>query len=187
MLRPPGVTSAPRERMPAKQISGDAAERQPATARSGRGRKIISAAVSVGLVPAIFGFGLPRLAAYRAVWVSVQSLMWSQVLMIAAAAVVSFVASWLAICAVLPSIRFRQAAMANLGSTAVANTLPAGGILAMGVSWAMFGGWGVSAADYVLYALVSGIWNVFVRLGLPVVAVLVIAIADRAEAGLLVG
>jgi putative heme transporter len=187
MLKPPGITGAPRERLPAKQFSREAAQRQPATTRFRRSRRIISAAVSVGLVAAIFGFGLPRLASYRAVWVSVQLLMWPQVLMVAAAAVGSFVASWLAICAVLPSIRFRQAAMANLGSTAVANALPAGGVLAMGVSWAMFAGWGVSAADYVLYTLVSGIWNIFVRLGLPVVAVLVVAIADRTAAGLLLG
>jgi uncharacterized membrane protein YbhN (UPF0104 family) len=58
----------------------------------------------------------------------------------------------------------------------------------MGVSWAMLSGWGVSAGDYVLYTLVSGIWNVFVRLGLPVIAVLlVIATADRPETGLLIG
>ena len=40
----------------------------------------------------------------------------------------------------------------------------------MGVSWAMLSGWGISTAEYVLYTLVSGIWNVFARLGLPVLA-----------------
>ena len=77
--------------------------------------------------------------------------------------------------------------MVNLGSTAVANTLPAGGALAMGMSWAMLSSWGISAADYVLYTLVSGIWNVFARLGLPVIAVLVIVTASRPQAGLLAG
>ena len=42
------------------------------------------------------------------------------------------------------------------------------GALAMGVSWAMLSSWGISTAEYVLYTLVSGIWNVFARLGLPV-------------------
>jgi uncharacterized protein (TIRG00374 family) len=72
----------------------------------------------------------------------------------------------------------------NLGSNAVANTLPAGGALAMGVSWAMLSSWGVSMAEYVLYTLVSGIWNVFARLGLPVLALLVLATAARPGAGL---
>ncbi len=70
-------------------------------------------------------------------------------------------------------IRVRQAAAVSLGSNAVANTLPAGGALAMGVSWAMLSSWGLSAADYVLYTLVTGIWNVFALLGLPVLALLV--------------
>jgi hypothetical protein len=39
---------------------------------------------------------------------------------------------WFMICAVLPSIRLREAAVVNLGSTAVANALPAGGALGMG-------------------------------------------------------
>jgi putative heme transporter len=73
----------------------------------------------------------------------------------------------------------------NLGSNAVANTLPAGGALAMGVSWAMLSSWGVSTAQYVLYTLVSGIWNVFARLGLPVLALLVLATATRPGAGLI--
>ena len=88
------------------------------------------------------------------------------------------------ICAVLPSIRLREAAVVNLGSNAVANTLPAGGALAMGVSWAMLSSWGVSTAEYVLYTLVSGIWNVFARLGLPVLALLVLVTATRPDAGL---
>jgi uncharacterized protein (TIRG00374 family) len=73
----------------------------------------------------------------------------------------------------------------NLGSNAVANTLPAGGALAMGVSWAMLSSWGVSAADYVLYTLVSGIWNVFARLGLPVLALLVMVTVSRPGGGLI--
>src|SRR5580704_9448100 len=83
------------------------------------------------------------------------------------------------ISSVLPSIRLREAAVVNLGSNAVANTLPAGGALAMGVSWAMLSSWGVGTAEYVLYTLVSGIWNVFARLGLPVLALVVLVTASR--------
>ena len=87
--------------------------------------------------------------------------------------------TWVMICSVLPSIRLREAAVVNLGSNAAASTLPAGGALAMGVSWAMLSSWGIGTAEYVLYTLVSGIWNVFARLGLPVLALLVLATASR--------
>jgi uncharacterized membrane protein YbhN (UPF0104 family) len=148
-------------------------------------RKILRTAGSAVLVAAIFGFAVPHFASYRSVWASTHAMTWPQALLVAAAAAASMATTWIMICSVLPSIRLRQAAVVNLGSNAVANTLPAGGALAMGVSWAMLSSWGVSTAQYVLYTLVSGIWNVFARLGLPVLALLVLATAVRPGAGLI--
>jgi uncharacterized membrane protein YbhN (UPF0104 family) len=149
------------------------------------GREIFRTAGSVALVAAIFGFALPHFASYRSVWASMHVMTWAQALLVAAAAAASMVSTWIMICSVLPSIRLREAAVVNLGSNAVANTLPAGGALAMGVSWAMLSSWGVSTAEYVLYTLVSGIWNIFARLGLPVLALLVLVTARRPGAGLI--
>ncbi len=53
----------------------------------------------------------------------------------------------------------------------------------MGVSWAMLSSWGVSTAEYVLYTLVSGIWNVFARLGLLILALAILATASLAWPG----
>ena len=141
--------------------------------------------MSAAVITAIFGFAVPHFASYRSVWASMGAMTWPQVLLVAAAAAASMATTWIMICAVLPSIRLREAAVVNLGSNAVANTLPAGGALAMGVSWAMLSSWGVGTADYVLYTLVSGIWNVFARLGLPVLALLVLVTATRPGAGLI--
>ena len=114
-----------------------------------------------------------------------EAMTWAQALLVAAAAAASMASTWIMVCSVLPSIRLREAAVVNLGSNAVANTLPAGGALAMGVSWAMLSSWGVSTAEYVLYTLVSGIWNVFARLGLPVLALMILATAGQPGAGLI--
>jgi uncharacterized membrane protein YbhN (UPF0104 family) len=148
-------------------------------------RKILRTVLPAVLVTVIFLLALPRFASYRGVWASIDAMTWPRALLIAAAAVASMVASWTVIGAVLPSIRLRQAAVVNLGSGAVANTLPAGGALAMGVSWAMLSGWGISTADYVLYSLVSGIWNVFARLALPVIALLFLVTARRPDVSLI--
>ena len=148
------------------------------------GREIFRTAGSVALVAAIFGFALPHFASYGSVWASMCAMTWAQALLVAAAAVASMASAWIIICSVLPSIRLREAAVVNLGSNAVANTLPAGGVLAMGVSWAMLSSWGISTAEYVLYTLVSGIWNVFARLGLPALALMILATASRPGAGL---
>jgi putative heme transporter len=150
-----------------------------------RGRKILRALLSVALVGAIFGFALPHFASYHSVWDSLRAMTGLQVALVAGTAVISMVSVWFVICAVLPSIRLRQAAVVNLSSNSVANTLPAGGALAMGVSWAMLSSWGVSTADYVLYTLVSGVWNVLARLGLPVLALLVLLTATRPDGWLI--
>jgi hypothetical protein len=159
-------------------------QRQPVTAtpRPQRGRGVLRAAVSAAVVAAAFGFALPHFASYRSVWASLQAMTWFYAVLIGVAAAASLASYWFLICAVLPSLRLREAAVVNLGSSAVANTLPAGGALGMGVSWAILSSWGVSTADYVLYTLVSGIWNVFARLGLPVLALLVLVTATRPDA-----
>src|ERR1035438_6453194 len=186
------TTAAPSVVAPAIAGLMAAVAEPPAAAMAGRGRSrgrqlrtIFRSTGSAVLVVAIFGFALPHFASYRSVWASMQAMPWTQVLLVAVAAVASMATTWIMICAVLPSIRLREAAVVNVGSNAVANTLPAGGALAMGVSWAMLSSWGVSTAEYVLYTLVSGIWNVFARLGLPVLALLVLATAIRPGAGLI--
>src|SRR6266568_766856 len=156
-----------------------------AIARPHRARKVLRTVVSVALIAAIFGFALPRFASYRSAWASLDAMAWPQVLLVGSTAAASMASYWFLICAVLPSIRLREAAVVNLGSNAVANTLPSGGALGRGVSWAMLSSWGVSTADYVLYTLVSGIWNVLARLGLPILALLVLMTATRPDAVLI--
>src|SRR5579859_731142 len=175
----PGLLTAPATGL------GRGTAQQPATARPRPGRAILRGAASAAIIGAVFGFALPRFASYRSVGASMAAMTWPQVLLVAAAAAASMASAWVMICSVLPSIRLREAAVVNLGSNAVANTLPAGGALAMGVSWAMLSSWGISTAEYVLYSLVSGIWNVFARLGLPVLALVVLATVGRPGAGLI--
>ena len=182
----PSVTVPSPGGSPPRGPAADRGTTQPAIARPRPGRAIIRTAVSAAIVAAIFGFALPRFASYRSVLSSMGAMTWPQALLVGAAAVASMASAWIMICSVLPSIRLREAAVVNLGSTAVANTLPAGGALAMGVSWAMLSSWGISTADYVLYTMVSGIWNVFARLGLPVLALLVLMTASRPGAGLII-
>jgi uncharacterized membrane protein YbhN (UPF0104 family) len=153
--------------------------------RPRRGGKVLRTAVPAALVVAIFGFAVPRFGSYHSVWASIEAMTWPQAVLVATAAAASMASYWFMICAVLPSIRLRQAAVVNLSCNAVANTLPAGGALALGVSWAMLSSWGVGTAEYALYTLVSGIWNVFARLGLPVLALVVLVTVSQPGAGLI--
>ncbi|MDP9243274.1 MAG: YbhN family protein, partial [Actinomycetota bacterium] len=72
----------------------------------------------------------------------------------------------------------------NQTSTSIANTIPGGGVLAVGVSYTMYRSWGFTLSQIALSALVTGIWNIFMKLGLPVVALAILAIQGRASAAL---
>ena len=58
---------------------------------------------------------------------------------------------------VLPGLRMKEAFVANNASTAVANTLPAGGALGVGVNFGFFRSWGFDNAAITLALLVSGL------------------------------
>jgi putative heme transporter len=184
-LEPESLAASPVALEPEPLAASPAAlEPEPASQRRTMRRRIAAGALSVLIVAAAFGFALPRIASYGGVWASLTAMSWPAVLLIAAAAVVSQLTTWMMIGAVLPSLRLREAAVMNLGSSAVANTVPAGGAVSMGVSWAMLASWGVGTAEFVRYTLVSGFWNVFIRLGLPVVALVLLVITGQSSAAL---
>jgi len=140
---------------------------------------VLVGSLSLLVTAVVFGLAFPRIASYGQEWHAVAAMTAREVLLVAAAAAASLVASWFAIGVLMPRLRLRQAAAVNLSSTAVANTLPAGGAVAVGVSWAMLSSWGIGTEEFVRYTLVSGLWNVFARLGLPVIALLVLAISGQ--------
>jgi uncharacterized protein (TIRG00374 family) len=159
--------------------SAAAAPEPPAAASAKPWRRVLAGALSILIVAGVFGFALPRITSYGAVWGSLRAMPASWICVIAVALVASLVTTWMMVAAVLPSLRLRDAATVNLGSSAVANTVPGGGALAMGVSWAMLSSWGVGTGEYVRYTLVSGLWNVFARLGLPVLALSILAVTGH--------
>jgi len=86
---------------------------------------------------------------------------------------------WLANQAALPGLRLRQSAVSTQTTTSVAHTLPAGGAIAVGLTYAMLGSWGFTAGEATLYVGVTGIWNIFAKLSLPVVALALLVITGH--------
>jgi uncharacterized protein (TIRG00374 family) len=86
--------------------------------------------------------------------------------------------------AAMPGLGFWQAAVNNQTSTSIANTIPGGGVLAVGVSYTMYRSWGFTLSQIALSTIVTGIWNISMKLGLPVVALALLAIQGCASAGL---
>jgi uncharacterized protein (TIRG00374 family) len=67
-------------------------------------------------------------------------------------------------------------------TTAVANTVPwAGPVIGTGMTYNMFGQWGYSGARTTVAVLVSGVWNSFAKLALPVLALALLALQGGAS------
>jgi len=84
----------------------------------------------------------------------------------------------------LPGLKHMQALVLNLAGSAVSNIVPFGGAAGVAATYAMTLSWGFEVPAITLSILVTGIWNVFMKLGLPVLALLILVVAHEATAGL---
>jgi uncharacterized membrane protein YbhN (UPF0104 family) len=120
------------------------------------------------------------------VWKTITAMTGLEASVLALIAGVNLVSYWPVLTATLPGLRFREAAVSNLASTAVSNTLPGGAALGVGVTFTMQRSWGIAVSETALAAVIAGIWNNFVKLGLPIVALALLALTGSAGAGLVV-
>lgn len=143
-------------------------------------------AVSVAVVVVVFAGVVPRFADYSAVWATIRSLTWFEVVTLCAATVLQFCAIWPQLVASLPGLTLAQAAVNGQASSAVANALPGGGVIAVGASYAMYRSWGFPDSAIALSTLITFVWNIFMRLGLPVIALFILVADGKGSGGLIV-
>jgi uncharacterized protein (TIRG00374 family) len=136
----------------------------------------VRAALSVAVVVGIFFGVLPRIADLNKVWSIIRSLTWREDALLVLVAVWNIVTYWPVVVAGMPGLTYRQAVIVNQSSTSVAMTLPAGGAIAVGVSYAMYTSWGFRKREIVRSAIVTGIVNMLAKMVLPVVAVVLLVI-----------
>jgi len=139
-------------------------------------KRAIQSLVSLAIVVGIFVFAFPQFADYGDVWTEITAMTWMEVVTLAVVALWNLVTYWFVLTAVMPGLTYPQAAVSNQASTAVANTLPGGGAIAVGVTYAMYQSWGFGKAEFALAAVVSGVWNNFAKLGMPVLALALLAL-----------
>jgi uncharacterized membrane protein YbhN (UPF0104 family) len=145
------------------------------------GQILLAAAVVIG----VFAFAVPRFADYGSVWAVVRALSWWQVTLLVAATAVSVVAPWSQLIASLPGLTLGQAAVNCQTASSMANTVPGGGVLAVGLACVMFRSWGFTSVGIALSVLLTGLWNSLLRLALPILAVAILALTGSGRGGLL--
>jgi hypothetical protein len=149
------------------QVELDEAHRKR---RKGRWR-IVGIVVSVLIIGGVFAFALPRIANYGEVWDVVQTLSWQWLVVLGLATILNLATYGPPLVAALPGLSYLQASRVTLASTALSAVAPGGAAVGMGTSFAMLRGWGFSGRPVGLAVVVTSVWNQFVILGFPIIAV----------------
>jgi uncharacterized protein (TIRG00374 family) len=143
--------------------------------------RALQVALAVLIAGGIFLAVIPNIADYRAVWRVLSTRSLPELGIVAAVAALNLFTYWLQSIAAMPGLTLWMAAVQTQTTTTVANTVPGGGAIAVGVSYAMFRSWGYAEGDVARYTLVTGIWNTYIKLGLPVVALALFAFESRTD------
>lgn len=154
---------------------GDAA----AAARPGRRELVGRSVLAVAVLAVVFGLALPRIADYGAAWAAVRTIGIGGAGLLLTVALVNLVAYWPPLVLALPGLRLREAAVVNQAGSAVSHTVPAGSAVAVGLTVHMLRSWGFTMPAIANQLLVTGVWNQLVKLGMPLVAVAVVAVTGE--------
>jgi uncharacterized membrane protein YbhN (UPF0104 family) len=146
-------------------------------------RQVVGPLVSLALIVAVFGVFLPQFTSLSSVWATVRSMTFWELATLGVAAVWNLATYWLVMVATMPGLTYRQAAVVTEASTAVANTVPGGGAVGIALSYSMYSSWGFSRSRSSVSLLVAGLWNNFAKLGMPVLALALLAFSGSPSGG----
>ena len=162
---------------------GGPADQAAAPRPRNRRRQVIQALVTVALVVAGAVFALPEVVDLSEVWALVRAMTWLEMAVLALATLCNL-SSYCAVSLVAtPGLTVPQSVVLTGSTTAVANTVPAGGAVAVGLTYAMLSSWGFSRSRGTFTVVVSGIWDNFAKLGMPIAALAILATGGGARDG----
>jgi putative heme transporter len=145
---------------------------------------LLGVGLALLFVAAVFVFVLPQIADYRDVWDVLEGLGLRDLTIMAAAVVVNivtFAPPWMA---VLPGLGFRRALALTQASTALSIVTPAGAAVGMAASYTLLRSWSFGRGPVGLAVAVTGVWNQFVNLLFPIVALALLTAAHQSHPAL---
>jgi putative heme transporter len=147
-------------------------------------KRLLLGALSLGIILATFVYFLPTIANYGEVWGVVKELSWGWIGALLGVTVINlatFAPPWQV---ALPGLSFVQAITVTQASTALSIVVPGGIAAGIAGSYGVLRGWGFSVRDVTRAITLTGLWNQFLNLSFPVVAVFLLAIYGESTAAL---
>jgi len=143
-------------------------------------RQLLGLAVTLAVIVVVFGFVIPQLADYQEVLDRITSIDPREWAVLGALAVWFLVAYVFVLMATLPSLRFPEGFVAQTTGTAINNSIPAGGAIALPFQYIMFLSWGFTPGAVTGALASAGVWDQLTRMAVPVLAVGAIALSGDA-------
>jgi uncharacterized membrane protein YbhN (UPF0104 family) len=148
-----------------------------------RTRLVVQAVFSLALVVVLFYYLLKDVDLAQ-VWANIRAMTWTEdaiLVVLAAWNLASYAFVWMS---VTPGLGFGRAMVMTQAATAVTNTVPTvGPAIGTGLTYTMFRSWGISGSRTSAAVVVSGVWNTFAKLGLPVLALALVLLQGGAGGG----
>ncbi len=143
-------------------------------------KQAISIGITVVVLVAVFGFVLPKLADYQSIADYIGSISPAEWVMLGTATLVFLFAYPVVLVQVMRSLRLRESFTNHMTGTAITNSVPSGGALALPVNYTMYMSWGFTPESVSAAMLAGGVWDWFGRIALPVISVLGVALLGDA-------
>jgi uncharacterized protein (TIRG00374 family) len=144
-----------------------------------RWHKVVGVVVSLALLIIIVVGVIPKFASYSGAWTRVTHLDTVSWVAIAVAAIVNQISGVWPYQAAMPGLRFGPGLLQIETATAISNTVPAGGAVAIGMTYRMFSSFGFGDVAISTAVLTTGLWNIAAKLALPVVAVALLVVTGH--------
>jgi uncharacterized protein (TIRG00374 family) len=145
-------------------------------------KRVLLALAGLAVIVATFFWLLPTIADYGSVWEVVKGMSWQWVvilLIVTAINLLTFAPPWMV---ALPGLRFLPALELTQASTALSIVVPAGMAAGMAGSWGMLRSWAFGTREITRALTLVGLWNQFLNLSFPIVAVFLLTITGAQTA-----
>jgi uncharacterized protein (TIRG00374 family) len=147
-------------------------------------RRIAVAGVGLAVVVATFAYFLPTIADYAEVWAVVKQLSWPWVGALIAATILNlatFAPPWMV---TLPGLGFIRAMELTQASTALSIVFPGGAAVGAAGAYGVARRWGFAPRHVARAVTLTSLWNQFLNLMFPILAVFLLAITGAQTAAL---
>jgi uncharacterized protein (TIRG00374 family) len=143
----------------------------------------IMAVVGIVTLVLIFVKVIPQIGSYQDAFIAIKAMNAVDIAIIVITVLIYLAVYGFPFMAAVPGLPYRRSFQLNQAAFAISNGVPAGGAFGLGVQYAMLASYEVPPTVATAAIGATGVWSIFVTLGLPVFGLMAIAASGTIDAG----